>query len=198
MNEYIPIADVEFSRFLVIKLDPVYALDLAVAATNGYYSIESYIDGYPETKINIDPKTGTDRDTFPPISPSFPNLFYIPTPQKTSGLCNLYEIFPNIPTKESVYTFNLNLTGATEALEEANLSGTNKFINEVSIYFNKRKYQKNTDIICSFNDYLVPCNWNTSGFINIRFYESLVPESTMNIIKIRGIKTPFIAPMHND
>lgn len=189
--DYIPVGDIEFSRFLVIRLEPIYALDLAIAATNGYYSITSYLLDDVTTKICANAKVGSDRDTFPPISPGFTNVLYSPVPATETGLCDLVDIFPRISSLPAVYTFRINLTNATAALTAANTSGTNKVINEVSIFFDRMSYQRNEEIVCSMNNTTLPCNWTKSGFINIRLYTPLTPESVDNLIQIRGIFSPI-------
>lgn len=198
LNDYIPIADKEFSRYLVIKLDPVYALNLATAASNGFYSIQSYLNNDTTMKICADPKVGANRDTFPSLNPAFPSILYSPVPATSTGLCDLVNVFPRLSGTLGTYTFNINLTGAALALTNANVSGTNKVLNEVSIYMNRLIYQANSSILCSYGSILVPCEWTDAGFINIKFYVPLLAESTSNLIKIIGVPNPYTASAYQD
>lgn len=194
-KSYVSSTTPSLSKYVLIKLSPVYATELSEVK----YSINTYLGSNTTAVISSAPLTNTNRNAFP-ISDIDTSLYSITT-DPTIGLCNLTDMFPRIPSAKGELSFTVTLSGTTDFLKSINTVGgvanaTSKTINEISIYMDPTIYMRNENIWCYYKSAMTPCIWTSQGYINIKFTTDLIDGN--HIITIQGITIPRISKGNND
>lgn len=192
-RNYVPNTSALFSQNILIRISPVYVINLNVFK----YSIQTYLGSETTTVIAAPAYEDSARLNFPAISPEIDSSLTVIVPSAVPGLCNLTSVFPRIPAQIGQMTFDLDLTASNDTLAKINqINGTNKVFNELSIFFDPTIYMRSQSIWCEFDSNNLPCNWTEQGYVILRFGYSLMDK--IYRITIKGITIPQVNEIENN
>ncbi|MFO0515459.1 MAG: hypothetical protein ACK5YA_01275, partial [bacterium] len=190
------------SSTVIIRLSPVFVINLSKTSFNTYTVMSSINDFSSASYITASPKS-VNKDVFPNVS-FLDNHFILPDQTSTTNvnlndpnlinnrLCNVKEIYPLLIGASAEYDFEFDLTEIANYNDEK-VSGVNKFANEFSIYFSKDKFERNNNVLCFYDtQVLLPCKWEETGFLNIKFEKALQANNSIDkyLIRVVGVTNP--------